>query len=148
DTLEAANNLLNAIENRHAPIRKAFYSDAGVRLMFRDSQIAEGVLLELARAGTVALPVHDSFIVAEEKASDLAETMEKNIQNAKLSYCQVSASTISPISSSYPHMASEAGVVPLAPSSIPGVVSGFLTPLWNLPYFCARSAPLRQSRLC
>jgi hypothetical protein len=45
--------------------------------MFRDSQIAEAVMLRMINeVGTVVLPIHDSFIVRKGYDSDLNRIME------------------------------------------------------------------------
>ena len=94
---QAIHALLDAIENRHAPIRKAFYSDAGIRLQRLDSNIAENVLLDLVRKNIAALPVHDSFITALQHSQQLEEAMDKALKTAirtldadTISFCRVS----------------------------------------------------------
>jgi hypothetical protein len=73
-----AEALLKAVKAKHAPIEHAFGSDAGVRLMRRDSDLAEKVMTQMVRAtGIVPLVVHDSFIVPVTKEQSLQEIMEK-----------------------------------------------------------------------
>jgi hypothetical protein len=82
---EAAKNLLKAAKARHPDIAHAFGSDAGVRLMHKDAEIAECVMREMVRAtGIVPLAVHDSFIVPAAQESKLVETMDRalNDQNS------------------------------------------------------------------
>jgi len=68
--------LIDTIKARHAPIAASFHSDAGARLMRKDSDIAEAVMAELMlRKGIVALPVHDSFMVPESRRDELEEAM-------------------------------------------------------------------------
>jgi len=73
--LQRASLLIAEIKARHPAISKAFHSDAGARLMRRDSEIAEHVLLTLNSKGIVALPMHDSFLVPVSKRWDLEEAM-------------------------------------------------------------------------
>jgi hypothetical protein len=70
-----ANRLINAILHRHQPIASMFFTGVGLRLQRRDSDIAEGVMLNMRRRGIVFLPVHDSFIVSASKAQVLEEVM-------------------------------------------------------------------------
>jgi uncharacterized protein YbdZ (MbtH family) len=60
---------------RHAPIADKFSSDAGLFLMRIDSSIALDVLYEFANQGLPCLSCHDSFIVAEQYASELRAAM-------------------------------------------------------------------------
>ena len=81
-SLQAINALLDAIEVRHGPIRRAFYSDAGIRLQRIDSGMAESVMLNLARQSIPTLPVHDSFIAQKQHSNRLEEAMEKALKRA------------------------------------------------------------------
>ena len=76
EAIRKARDLIEAIKRRHAPIAKKLHSDAGARLMRKDSDIAEAVMAELIlRKGIIALPVHDSFLVPASKHADLEEAM-------------------------------------------------------------------------
>ncbi len=68
----SAASLMEAIEGRHSAIASLFYTGAGMRFQWLDSQIAEVVVLTMIREGIVALPIHDSFLVPASKA-DLLE---------------------------------------------------------------------------
>lgn len=59
----------------HAPIKHHFGTGLGLRLQFLDSEIARCVLLDLADAGIPCLPVHDSFVVAQQNEAHLHELM-------------------------------------------------------------------------
>ena len=74
---ETPTKLLDALETIHVAIADEFGTGAGVHLQYIDSQIAEQVMLELGNQGIVALPVHDSFIVAEEYEDQLTEAMNQ-----------------------------------------------------------------------
>jgi hypothetical protein len=82
DPYDAAKSLLKAAKARHPDIAHAFGSDAGVRLMHKDAEIAERVMMEMARAtGIVPLAVHDSFLVPSSRKSKLMETMDKALND-------------------------------------------------------------------
>lgn len=65
---------------RHKPIAKHFSSNVGVKLQYEDSQIAERVMLTLAKQRIVALPIHDSFVVQARHEAALVEAMEQAFQ--------------------------------------------------------------------
>jgi hypothetical protein len=72
-----AKALLKAIKAKHPDIAHAFGSDAGVRLMRQDSDLASRIMWEMLRTtGIVPLPVHDSFIVPSTYEDRLREIME------------------------------------------------------------------------
>lgn len=77
--------LHDAIKKTHAPIAEYFNSGIGVELQRIDSDIAERVMMRLnGLRPTVALPVHDSFIVpayAEEFAKQvMLEEFERELK--------------------------------------------------------------------
>jgi hypothetical protein len=74
---ETAQDLFNQLELKHPKIAKYFATGKGIELQYIDSQIAEKVMLRLARDNIVALPVHDSFIVRMSHINDLKEEMYK-----------------------------------------------------------------------
>jgi hypothetical protein len=75
--MQAADRLIGDIKRVHAPISRYFHSDAGARLMEKDSRIAERVMLSMLRQGAIALPIHDSFLTPRSKAELLKEAMVK-----------------------------------------------------------------------
>jgi hypothetical protein len=80
DPFATADQLIKAAKIRHPDIAWALASDAGVRLMRKDSELAERIMLETVRAiGIVPLAVHDSFIVPTANVDTLNETMEEAI---------------------------------------------------------------------
>jgi hypothetical protein len=82
DPYKAAQRLLSAVKAKHPDIAHAFGSDAGVRLMSQDAEIAELVMMEMARAtGIVPLSVHDSFIVPVSQKGSLMEIMDRALNN-------------------------------------------------------------------
>jgi hypothetical protein len=70
-----AEALVHKIETKHAPIAHKFGTGAGRRLMRRDSDMTEYLLLRLIKRGIVALPVHDSYIVRASDKGALLEAM-------------------------------------------------------------------------
>jgi hypothetical protein len=70
------NEIIDKFKEKHKGISKYFYTGYGVNLQFIDSQIAESVLLSLNERGIVALPIHDSFIVARHHTEELVATMQ------------------------------------------------------------------------
>jgi hypothetical protein len=91
DPFTTADRLLKAAKARHPDIAWALASDAGVRLMRKDSELAERIMLETVRAiGIVPLAIHDSFIVPTNQEGRLVETMESAIScgnNARKTSC-------------------------------------------------------------
>jgi hypothetical protein len=88
DPYATAQKLLRAAKARHPDIAWALASDAGVRLMRKDSELAERIMLETLHAiGIAPLAVHDSFIVPANQEGRLMETMEAALplwkQNSK-----------------------------------------------------------------
>lgn len=79
--------LTELFELQHQPISKYFYSGAGLKLQYSDSQIAESVLMGAIDKGFVVLPVHDSFICDYTKADKLYDLMIKAYQAHVLTLC-------------------------------------------------------------
>ena len=77
-----ARDLVTDIQRKHSAIAHRFASGAGLALMRRDSDMAEAVLLRLGARGIVALPVHDSFLVAEKHKSALQEVMDDELRKS------------------------------------------------------------------
>lgn len=73
--LTLASRLLEAIREAHRAIAGAFFSDAGARLMRKDSDLAVQIMLDLQRQGIIALPIHDSFLVAASQKDALEVAM-------------------------------------------------------------------------
>jgi hypothetical protein len=69
--------LFNKLKLKHPKIAKYFATGIGIELQYRDSQIAEKVMIRLARDNIVALPIHDSFIVRMSHINDLIKEMNK-----------------------------------------------------------------------
>jgi len=77
-----AKRLIIDFKKYHAPIEKLFCSDTGVRLQYHDSQIMADILkYSILQGGFVALPVHDSIIIAASKKEKALEIMLACYQN-------------------------------------------------------------------
>jgi hypothetical protein len=77
DRYKTADRLIRAVKAAHPRIAHAIASDAGIRLMRRDSEIAAQVMREVMQAtGLVPLPIHDSFIVPVGHRTKLEDAME------------------------------------------------------------------------
>ena len=67
--------VINAIMAHHAPIKDYFYSNVGMEVMFKESQILVDILLKLIDEDIVALPVHDAIIVSKGDVHRAKEIM-------------------------------------------------------------------------
>ena len=67
--------LQERIKDRHKEIEHQFNSGFGLEGQFRDSSIAEKVLLHFVGRGICCLPIHDSFIVPHSHAAELRDVM-------------------------------------------------------------------------
>jgi hypothetical protein len=74
--MASATRLLRAITLKHRAVSDLFFSDAGVRLMRIDSDIALNTVMSCQEKGIPVLPVHDSFITPARHAAQTAEIME------------------------------------------------------------------------
>ena len=70
-------DLRERILNAHKPISHLFFTGIGNKLQFKDSCIAESVMLQFVNENQVALPIHDSFIMRAGFAGDLEEAMRR-----------------------------------------------------------------------
>lgn len=73
-----ARDIIRLMKIRHAAIARYFFSDMGIRMQFIDSQMCKAIMDKLAiKQGVTVLPIHDSFMVAEDNRQALLETMEE-----------------------------------------------------------------------
>jgi hypothetical protein len=77
--LREASGVLRHLEKRHARVRTAFYTGAGLRLQRTDSDLAMRVVTRLMRKGIVAAAVHDSFVVPVQYADLTKECMASEL---------------------------------------------------------------------
>ena len=68
-------DLVERITTHHAPIKKHFFTGAGLWLMRKDSDLAEQMMLLFVMRRKICLPVHDSFIVQETDGEQLLQDM-------------------------------------------------------------------------
>jgi hypothetical protein len=74
-------HLIKDIEEGHTKIKHKFYTGVGKELMYAESNIAERVMLRmLNKSGTLALPVHDSFLVRKGYELELERAMQEEFQ--------------------------------------------------------------------
>lgn len=67
--------VLDGLEQAHAPIAGWFRKGEGLKLQALDACIAASVLHRMTRRGVPCLPIHDSFIVPASQALALEEVM-------------------------------------------------------------------------
>jgi hypothetical protein len=70
-----AKMLVEELGVRHRSIAPFFGTGAGLRLMRRDSDMTESIMLRLNRKGMAVLPIHDSYIVVD-RSKEKGELME------------------------------------------------------------------------
>lgn len=70
-----AERLVEQIQRKHKAIDSYFHSGAGSRLQRIDSEMAERVVLDMARRGVSAMPIHDSFVAPAKTESAVREAM-------------------------------------------------------------------------
>ena len=73
--VERVDDIIEAFEAKHAPIKDYLYSGKGIFLQYWDSWIAEKVMVALAQKRVATLPLHDSFITAAPNARLLQNAM-------------------------------------------------------------------------
>ena len=72
--------LRQLILHKHEPIKDGLFCGMGNRLQFRDSQLAEQIMLRFARKDLPVLPVHDSFIIIRGLYSELVNAMQEEFE--------------------------------------------------------------------
>ena len=76
-----AKSLVEAIKTRHALIKDYFFTGIGNSLMYKDSVLAEKVMLRMLDLGAAVLPIHDSFIVRNSYAAELEKVMIEEFES-------------------------------------------------------------------
>jgi len=69
-------DVIEQYKMKHKLISWYFYTGYGTKLQFKDSWLAERIMLRLIKAGIVCLGVHDSFIVKQRHRHELFQAME------------------------------------------------------------------------
>ena len=72
--------LRQLILDKHEPIEDSFFRGMGNKLQFKDSQLAERIMLHFAKRDVPVLPVHDSFIITRGLFSELVNVMHKEFE--------------------------------------------------------------------
>ena len=72
-------DLRQRILNAHKPISHLFFTGIGNKLQYKDSCIAESVMLQFAKLNRMTLPIHDSFILhhAYAELGEIEEVMRR-----------------------------------------------------------------------
>lgn len=70
-------SLVDKILEVHSPIEHLFFKGKGTEYQFKDSIIAELVMLQFARMDVPIIPVHDSFVYDYQYDSEVDEAMLK-----------------------------------------------------------------------
>ncbi|HNP36499.1 MAG TPA: hypothetical protein PKK10_11660 [Woeseiaceae bacterium] len=73
-------HVCQAIEKAHPGLQDFWYTGAGYRFMFTESQILVRVLLKLKQAGVVALPKHDCVLVPYSKKYLASKIMRETFE--------------------------------------------------------------------
>ncbi len=89
--LTVKNDIIPLLQKVHAPIKKYFFQNVGLKLMNLDGQIALNILKHFANKNIPALCVHDSFVVYEHLKNELKDVMQ-SVYKRKTNgfYCPVS----------------------------------------------------------
>ena len=68
---------IELIMEKHKPLVDAgmLMKRYGLTLQFKDAELANSILLHFTKKGVPCLPIHDSFIIAEEYGDELREVM-------------------------------------------------------------------------
>ena len=74
---ELARNVLEAIQQAHQPISHMLFKGVGLRLQHTDSAITEKIVGGAVGLGIPILPVHDSYVVAEQNRGWLVDMMQQ-----------------------------------------------------------------------
>ena len=69
--------LRQLILDKHEPIKDSFFCGMGNKLQFKDSLLAEQIMLHFARRDIPVLSVHDSFIIRRSRYSELTKAMHE-----------------------------------------------------------------------
>ena len=72
--------LRQLILDKHEPIKDSFFRGMGNKLQFKDSQLAEQIMLQFAKKDIPVLPVHDSFIITRGLYSELVNVMHNEFE--------------------------------------------------------------------
>jgi hypothetical protein len=78
---EQIERMVARFNTAHDQINRYFCSDIGLRLQYLDSQITSDILDYFLEKGIPVLPIHDSYIVAEQYEDELYEVMKEKYRD-------------------------------------------------------------------
>ena len=78
---EEIERMVARFDAAHDRINRYFCSDIGLKLQYRDSQITSDILDYFLDREIVVLPIHDSYIVAEQYEDELYEVMKEKYRD-------------------------------------------------------------------
>lgn len=73
--------VINSLLKKHHLLRPYLFKGQGVILQYEDSKLSERILLRLGKAGILALPIHDSFVVQKKHEAELRVAMIEEYQS-------------------------------------------------------------------
>ena len=72
--------VLSELERCHRAINRFFYTGYGVNMQYKDSVVAEKVMLQMIEHSVTPLTVHDSFIVDHNRVDTLKDVMHQKFE--------------------------------------------------------------------
>jgi hypothetical protein len=78
---EQIERMVARFDAAHDRINKYFCSDIGLKLQYLDSQITSDILDYFLEREIPVLPIHDSYIVAEQCEEELYEVMKEKYRD-------------------------------------------------------------------
>lgn len=78
DSIDDTDNIMKSFEDFHQPLKKYLYTDQGVFLQYKDSEIMINILKDLSRLKIPVFPVHDSIVVPAKNINVAKEIMKHN----------------------------------------------------------------------
>jgi len=78
---EEIEDMVGRFDAAHERINRYFCSDIGLKLQYRDSQITSDILDYFLEREIPVLPIHDSYIVAEQYEDEMYEVMREKYRN-------------------------------------------------------------------
>lgn len=75
---ETYRTVMEKLLEKHQPISGLFFSEVGLYLQYKDSVIAETIMLKLLEEDVVCLPIHDSFLVTRDSLDKLKQVMKSS----------------------------------------------------------------------
>lgn len=79
DTKHTVSELIEVFERQHQAVAPSFYKNAGLGLQMLDSILTEKILKYFTKKEILVLPVHDSYVVANQYEEELRKRMETEL---------------------------------------------------------------------